>query len=127
MPDTIPSAIESSVVELLIGNNYYLDIILSQKHEVQPGLYLLASKLGLILTGRTNECESSADKTNLFILTYGTNLTHTDVYQTLDSVTPTKLKLVPSNNDDFSNRNIFLTANLLKQGYRYHRIRKTFS
>ena len=32
-----------------------------------------------------------------------------------------------SNVDDFNNRNIFLTAKLLKQGYRYHKIRKAFS
>ena len=35
--------------------------------------------------------------------------------------------LVCSNVDDFTNRNLFLTANLLKQGYRYHKIRKAFS
>ena len=35
--------------------------------------------------------------------------------------------LVCSNVDDFTNRNLFLTANLLKQGYRYHNIRKAFS
>ena len=34
---------------------------------------------------------------------------------------------VCSNVDDFNNRNLFLTANLLKQGYRYHKIRKAFS
>ena len=34
---------------------------------------------------------------------------------------------VYSNVDDFNNRNLFLTAKLLKQGYRYHKIRKTFS
>ena len=34
---------------------------------------------------------------------------------------------VCSNVDDYSNRNIFLSAELLKQGYRYHRIRKAFS
>ena len=36
---------------------------------------------------------------------------------------------VCSNVDDFNNRNIFLTATckLLKQGYIYHKIRKTFS
>ena len=34
---------------------------------------------------------------------------------------------VSSNVDDFSNRNLFLTAKLLKQGYRYHKIRKPFS
>ena len=34
---------------------------------------------------------------------------------------------VCSNVDDFNNRNLLLTAKLLKQGYRYHKIRKTFS
>ena len=29
--------------------------------------------------------------------------------------------------DDFNNRNLFLTAKLLKQGYRSHKIRKAFS
>ena len=32
-----------------------------------------------------------------------------------------------SNVDDFNNRNLFLTVKLLKQGYRYHKIRKAFS
>ena len=32
-----------------------------------------------------------------------------------------------SNVDDFNNRNLFLTAKLVKQGYRYHKIRKSFS
>ena len=34
---------------------------------------------------------------------------------------------VYSNVDDFNNRNLFLTANLLNQGYWYHKIRKAFS
>ena len=29
--------------------------------------------------------------------------------------------------DDFNNRNLFLTAKFLKQGYRYHKIQKAFS
>ena len=32
-----------------------------------------------------------------------------------------------SNVEDFNNRNLFLTAKLLKQGYKYHKIRKAFS
>ena len=32
-----------------------------------------------------------------------------------------------SNIDDFNNRTLFLTAKLLKQGNRYHKIRKAFS
>ena len=38
-----------------------------------------------------------------------------------------RLARVCSNVDDFNNRNLFLTAKLLKQGYRYHKIRKAFS
>ena len=34
---------------------------------------------------------------------------------------------VCSNGDDFNNRNLILTAKLLKQGYKYHKIRKAFS
>ena len=34
---------------------------------------------------------------------------------------------VCSNVDDSNNRNLILTAKLLKQGYRYHNIRKAFS
>ena len=34
---------------------------------------------------------------------------------------------VCSNVDDFNNRNLFLTAKLLKHGYRYHKLRKAFS
>ena len=35
--------------------------------------------------------------------------------------------LVCFNVDDFNNRKLLFTAKLLKQGYRYHKIRKTFS
>ena len=34
---------------------------------------------------------------------------------------------VCSNVDNFNNRNLFLTAKLLQQGYRYHKVRKAFS
>ena len=45
LADTITLETASSTVELLVGNDYYLDIILPKKIEVQPGLYLLFSKL----------------------------------------------------------------------------------
>ena len=34
---------------------------------------------------------------------------------------------VSSHVDDFNNRNKVLTAKLLRQGYRYHKLRKAFS
>ena len=39
----------------------------------------------------------------------------------------TRFARVCSNADDFNNRNLFLTAKLLKQGYRYYTIRKAFA
>ena len=38
-----------------------------------------------------------------------------------------RFAIVCSNVYDFNNRNLFLTAKLLKQGCRYHKIRKAFS
>ena len=38
-----------------------------------------------------------------------------------------RFALMCSNVDDFNKRNLFLTAKLLKQGYRYHKVRKAFS
>ena len=49
LADQIPSEYESSTIELLIGNDFYLGFIMSQKIDIQPGLYLLGSKLGWIL------------------------------------------------------------------------------
>ena len=49
--DDLPSKREISSIDLLIGKDYYLDIILSQKIEIHPGLYTLGSKLGWILSG----------------------------------------------------------------------------
>ena len=39
----------------------------------------------------------------------------------------TRFARVCSNVEDFNNRNLFLNAKILKQGYRYHKIRKAFS
>lgn len=44
--DTLPAKDETTQVDLVIGNDYYLYLILPQRIEVQPGLYLLNSKLG---------------------------------------------------------------------------------
>ena len=39
----------------------------------------------------------------------------------------TRFAKASSHVTDINNRNKFLTANLLKQGYRYHKLRKAFS
>ena len=51
LADTIPLESESSTIELLQGNDYYLDVVLPQRIEVQNAIYFLSSKLGWILAG----------------------------------------------------------------------------
>lgn len=50
LADTIAKENEPCEVEMLLGNDYYLDLVLCQKIEIQPGLYLLSTKCGWMLT-----------------------------------------------------------------------------
>ncbi|XP_056016812.1 uncharacterized protein LOC130053511 [Ostrea edulis] len=67
MSDTIPTTFEDSRVDILIGNDYYLDIISSEKIGVQEGLYLLGSKLGWIITGRTHSSNEKRKEHQMMI------------------------------------------------------------
>lgn len=89
LADSIPLQSEATTIELLLGNDYYLDIVLPQKIEVQSGLYFLSSKLGWILTGRTAEVENSPHDISMLTLTYGTNI-GTNVFTNIDDSVPTK-------------------------------------
>jgi hypothetical protein len=61
LADSIPTETKSDVLELLLGNDYYLDVIESEKIKVSPGLYLLSSKFGWIISGRTELDETIQD------------------------------------------------------------------
>ena len=94
LADDLPKETETSSVELLIGNAYYLDIILPQKIEVQKGLYMLGSKLGWILSGRTSEITYDTTETNMLIMTYGTEVRReTSMLTTVDESLPLKPNL----------------------------------
>ena len=56
-------------MEILIGNDYYLDLISATKIELQQGLYLLHTQLGWILSGRTNETQQCARDINTIAMT----------------------------------------------------------
>ena len=58
-------------VELLLGNDYYLDIAMSQKMEVLLGLCLLSSKLGRILAWGVICEHDEMNVPNMLILTHG--------------------------------------------------------
>ncbi|XP_070550260.1 uncharacterized protein [Ptychodera flava] len=99
LADSLPNDVETSTIELLIGNDYYLDMILPQKIQVHPGLYLLGSRLGWILTGRTNGISEQHTEPNMLILTMGTQVwSESSTFTNPDSSLPIKPNL-----DDFWN------------------------
>lgn len=94
LADDLPKETETSSVELLIGNDYYLDIILPQKIEVQRGLYMLGSKLGWILSGRTSEITNETNEASMLIMTYGVKVgKETSMLTAVDQSFPLKPNL----------------------------------
>jgi len=69
LADTFPTKNEKSPVEMLIGNDNYLYLISATMIELQPGLYLLHTHLGWILSGRTNQTQQCAHDINTIAIT----------------------------------------------------------
>ena len=91
LADALPTKLENSTIDLLIGNDYYLDLILPQKVEIQPGLYMLGSKLGWILAGRTSDTVKTTEEQSLLVVTYGNEIErNTTVFTKTDAALPTK-------------------------------------
>lgn len=59
---------ENQELDVLIGNDYFLDFMLEQKIEVRSGLYLLESKLGWILSGRVDHGDFLTETENTCVL-----------------------------------------------------------
>ena len=94
LADTLPNERESSTIELLIGNDYYLDLILPQKIEIQRRLYMLGSKLGWISAGRTSDSFNEMTEPSLLILTYGSEIRkETNLFTEADKSFPLKPNL----------------------------------
>jgi hypothetical protein len=52
MADVYPTVTERKPLEVLIGNDYWADIVTGERLTIQPGLHLLGSRFGWILSGR---------------------------------------------------------------------------
>ena len=46
LADTLPKNIETYTLGLLIGNDYYNDLILDERKKIQDNLYIINSNLG---------------------------------------------------------------------------------
>ena len=69
LADTLPNELEVSTVELLTGNDYYSDLISPERRKVIPGLYLLGSHLGWILSGRLPTEEKKTSEVSMLLMT----------------------------------------------------------
>jgi hypothetical protein len=61
MADAVPTQAHSQPLEMLIGNDYWADLVTGERIPVIPGLYLLSSHFGWILSGRLpiSACEDT--------------------------------------------------------------------
>ena len=55
LADTVITKEERVPVHLLIGNDYYSELIIGKREVLKDGLFLLSSRLGWIISGRTNQ------------------------------------------------------------------------
>ncbi len=65
LADTLPSATESYEIGILIGNDYYDEFVNEKKYKLQPGLFMIESKFGWILSGRMKCSENCSEQSSL--------------------------------------------------------------
>ena len=70
LTDTLPQQTESSTIGVLIGSDYYHEMMSSEKVEVQEGLYLIKSKFGWIISGKTKTNERVHHENTMFVMTH---------------------------------------------------------
>ena len=73
LADTIPVKKESCTIDLLLGNDYYADIVSTKRIMLSDGLYLFGSKFGWILSGRTKNEYKAPKRDSLTMLTYSSS------------------------------------------------------
>ena len=74
LADTLPKTMESSTLGLLIGNDYYNDIMSSEKVKIEEGLYIIKSKFGWVISGRTTNQRNGRHQENImFIMTHSSS------------------------------------------------------
>ena len=63
LADTLPKHTESSSIGILIGNDYYNDIMSTERVKIHEGLYIIKSKFGSMIKGRKQKrkCDVNDD------------------------------------------------------------------
>ena len=93
LPYILPKHTESSSIGILIGNDYYNDIMLTERLKIQEGLYIIKSKFGWMINGLTKLKQGKKSKNVMLIMTHSTNKILPDIHQ-FTSLEPS-LQLAP--------------------------------
>ena len=96
LADTLPKHTESSSIGILIGNDYYNDIMSTERIKIHEGLYIIKSKFGWMINGRPKTKEGSKDENVMLIMTNSTNNIHPEIHQ----FTPVEPSLKPASDID---------------------------
>ena len=76
LTDILPNHTESSAIGILIGKDYYNDIISTERMKIQEGLYIIKSKFGWMINGRTKAKEGNKNEKAMLIMTQSTSKTY---------------------------------------------------
>ena len=92
LADTLPQQVESFTLGILIGSDYYNEIVKSEKVEIQKGLYIINSKFGWIMTGRTKLAEGTGKESSLFVMTHSNSriLPESQYFSKIDDTMPSQ-------------------------------------
>ena len=71
LADSLPCQAESSTIEMLIGNDYYFELLQPRKIDFGEGLFLFYSKLGWILSGQVHCNAEENNEPSLLVSTIG--------------------------------------------------------
>jgi len=71
LADAIPSTSKSVAVDLLIGSDYFWDIVSGDKVTLPSGMFMIPSKFGYIITGKCfdNQQRSQDNQSHAFLVT----------------------------------------------------------
>ncbi|XP_065899951.1 uncharacterized protein [Dysidea avara] len=83
LADFIPCTLETTHIDLLIGSDYFWDMVGGDKIVLPSGMFMIPSGLGYIITGKCPEIASVHQDGNLGTLFTATRLHHVDDYQSL--------------------------------------------
>ena len=85
LADTLPTSTELSPVEMLIGNDYYFELLKPRKIHLSNNLFAFQTKLGWVFGGKTQaSIDEVINKSNSFVCTAVMSVTKPDLNQFWD-------------------------------------------